>query len=105
RRFGTEYRVIAVLRGRERILGARLLTLQDQPIAVVMHRLLALTPADEHLSLRQARSEGFLSTGMILHGLDPTSARALVTLTAADEAGHNFSFEAHAGTMNGTDAS
>jgi len=105
RRFGTEYRVIAVLRGSERILGARLLTLQDQPIAVVMHRLLALTPADEHLSLRQARAEGFLSMGMILHGLDLTSAREVVTLTLADDAGHHFSFEAHAVPMNVADAS
>ena len=105
RRFGTEYRVIAVLRGSERILGARLLTLQNQPIAVVMHRLLALTPADEHLSLRQARAEGFLSMGMILHGLDLTSAREVVTLTLADDAGHHFSFEAHAVPMNVADAS
>ena len=105
RRFGTEYRVIAVLRGSERILGARLLTLQNQPIAVVMHRLLALTPADEHLSLRQARAEGFLSMGMIVHGIDLTSAREVVTLTLADDAGHHFSFEAHAVPMNVADAS
>ena len=105
RRFGTEHRVIAVLRGSERILGARLLTLQDQPIAVVMHRLLALTPADEHLSLRQARAESFLSMGMILHGLDLTSAREVVILTLADDAGQHFSFDAHAVSKNVADAS
>src|SRR6266550_73186 len=105
RRFGTEYRVIAVLRGSERILGARLLTLQDRPIEVVMRRLLALTPADEHLSLRQARAEGFLSMGIILHGLDLTPAREAVTLTLVDHAGHHFSVDAHAVPMNVADAS
>src|SRR5438128_12103754 len=70
RRFGTEYRVIAVLRGSERILGARLLSLQDRPIAVVMRRLLALTPADEHRSLASARRN------LPQHGHDPARTRS-----------------------------
>ena len=103
RRFGTEYRVIAVLGSNERILGARLLTLEGRPIAMVMQRLLALTPASEHRSLRQARAERFLSMGMILHGLDITSTRDAVTLTLAGDAGQQLSFDAHAVPMNGAD--
>ncbi len=104
RRFGTEYRVIAVLGSNERILGARVLALQDRPIALVMQRLLALTPGDEDRSLRQARAESFLSMGMILHGLALTSTRDAVTLTLADDAGQQFSFDAHAVPMNDADA-
>jgi hypothetical protein len=100
RRFGTQYRVIAVLGSAERILGARLVMLQNRPIAVVMQRLLALTPADEHWSLRQARAERFLSMGMILHGLDLTPTREAVTLTLVDDVGQKFTFDAHAVPAN-----
>src|SRR6266550_1767289 len=74
RRFGTEYRVIAVLGSNERILGARLVTLQDRPVAVVMQRLLDLTPT-----------------------------RDAVTLTLAHDTGQQFSVDAHAVPMNGAD--
>src|SRR5438132_767122 len=41
----------------------------------------------------------------LVTGLDLTSAREVGTLTLADDAGHHFSFEAHAVPMNVADAS
>jgi len=102
RRFGAQYRVIAVVRaGRnDRILGARLLKIEDEPVALVIERLLALTPAEEHSSLRQARAEDFVRMGLMLHGLGLTPTREAVTLTLADDAGQQFRFEAHALPLN-----
>jgi hypothetical protein len=94
RRFGSEYRVVAVARGNERILGAQLLEVQDQPVSAVIERLWGLTPADEHSPLRQTRAEGFLSMGVILHGLGLTPDRNAVTLTLTDDAGRPFRFQA-----------
>jgi hypothetical protein len=90
RRFGGAYRIVAVTNGNEPLLGTRLLKLQDQPVAVVMQRLLGLTPAAEHPSLRQARAERFLRMGLMLHGLGLTPARDTVTLSLADDAGRQF---------------
>jgi hypothetical protein len=84
RRFGTEYRVVAVQQGSERLLGSRLLTVEEIPTASAIQRLWSLTPADEHHSLRQARAEGFLSVGMILRGSAITPVRDRVTLTLED---------------------
>jgi hypothetical protein len=87
RRFGTEYRVVAVVKGSERMLGSRLVKVQEVPTPVAIQRLWSLTPGDENPSLRQARAESFLSSGMILHGLGITPARDAVTLTLEDDAG------------------
>jgi hypothetical protein len=103
RRFGSGYRVIAVAQGNERILGAQLLKVQGQAVSRVIQLLWALTPADENPSLRQARTEGLLSIGMILHGLGVTSSRDAVTLTLADDAGQRFRFIARAVPANAAD--
>jgi hypothetical protein len=96
RRFGTEYRVIAVARGAERILGTQLLKVQDTPTPLAIQRLWPLTPGDEHPSLRQARAENFLSMGMMLHGLGLTPVRDAVTLTLVDDTGQELRFNVHA---------
>jgi hypothetical protein len=90
RRFGTEYRIVAVLPGNQRILGSRLLEIQDTPVATAIQRLWPLTPAEENVSLRMARAEGFLSSSVILHGIGITPGRETVTLTLEDEAGGEF---------------
>lgn len=90
RRFGTTYRVVATTLENERLLGTQLLKIQGVPTLTVIHRLWPLTPSDENLSLRQSRAEGFLSVGMILHGIGLTPVREMVTLTVADDAGHEF---------------
>jgi hypothetical protein len=104
RRFGTEYRVVAVRAGSERMLGARLLKVQDVPTSSVIQRLWALTPADENSSLRQARAEGFLSFGMILHGIGLTAAPDAVRLTLGDDAGQEFQINVRAAPTDSADA-
>jgi hypothetical protein len=96
RRFGTEYRVTAAVRGHERMLGAQLLRVQDAPTPLVIQRLWSLTPANETPKLRQARAEGFLSSGMMLHGLGLTPTRDEVTLTLADSSVQEFRLDVHA---------
>jgi hypothetical protein len=100
RRFGTEYRIIAVLSGYERMLGAQVLKVQDSPTPLAIQRLWSLTPADENPSLRQARAEGFLSMGMMLHGLGLTPVRDAVTLTLAGDTGPEFRSDVPAVPMN-----
>lgn len=100
RRFGSEYRVTAVVRGNERILGTRLLKVENTAIPLAVQRLWSLTPADEHSSLRHARVEGFFSLGMMLHGLGLTRVPNSVTLTLADAGGKQFHFEVRAVPMN-----
>jgi hypothetical protein len=96
RRFGSVYRVIAVARGQEQMLGARLVQIDTSPIQLVMRRLWSLTPADEHAGLRQSRAEGFLSVGVMLHGLGLTAARDRVTLTLVPENGAELRLDVRA---------
>src|SRR5207247_10512405 len=81
-------------------LGPRPLTVQAEPVALMIQRLLALTPARETPALEQARAEDFVSMGLMLHGLGLTPTREAVTLTLADDAGQQFRFEAHALPLN-----
>jgi hypothetical protein len=90
RRFGTEYRVVAVQQGGERLLGSRLLKVGDLPTASAIQRLWSLTPAGEHPSLRQARAESFLGVGTILHGIGITPGRDTVALTLRGDDGATF---------------
>ncbi len=95
RRFGTEYRVVAVAKGSERLLGSRLMKVEEVPTPMAIQRLWSLTPGDENPSLRQARAESFLSSGTILHGLGITPARDAVTLTLEDDAGQETRVNVH----------
>src|SRR5271169_3325869 len=59
-RCGDEYRVVATASGNEKALGARVIKIQDTPIADAHELLLALTPADETQVLRDSRVRGYL---------------------------------------------
>jgi hypothetical protein len=95
-RFGDDYRVTHVAGGLEKALGARVLKVQGQPVARVHERLLALTPQDETPELRQARAASFLTVGMVLHGFKVIPDRNIAQYTLADDAGREFTVEAHA---------
>jgi hypothetical protein len=97
RRFGTTYRVIAARRDYEGMVGAKLLKIQDTPTSLAIQRLWSLTPSDEHAALRQSRAEGFLTAGIMLHGVGLTPGRDSVTLTLSDDAGHAFQRRVRAG--------
>lgn len=95
-RFGEEYRVIAVVSGYEKVLGARLIKIGDTPVARAHELLLSLTPYDETQILRDSRVDGFLTMGIFLHGMgiipDPNVAR----YTLAGDTGKEFTVDVHA---------
>jgi hypothetical protein len=100
KQFGDEFRVTAVAPGVEKALGARVLRIQDTPIARARELLLTLTPQDETPFLAQARVERFLTLGIVLHGYGIISDRRVATLALADEAGREFIVEARATAPN-----
>lgn len=90
RRFGGDYRVVATAHGNENALGARVVKIEDTPVARAHEMLLALTPADETDILRNARADGFLTVGMLLHGMGIARERNDVRYTLADDNGKEF---------------
>jgi hypothetical protein len=87
RRFGDDLRVVAVAPGYEQALGARVVSIQDTPIARAQQLAATIAPVAETDSLKESRIEGFLTTGMALHGLDITADRGLTRYTLATDDG------------------
>jgi hypothetical protein len=96
RQFGNDSRVVAVAPGYEAALGARVLQVQDTPVAKARELILSLTPQEENSSLQQSRIDGFLTVGMVLHGLGITPDRNVARYTLAGEDGRTFTLEVHA---------
>ncbi len=96
KRFGDEYRVTQVAAGLERTLGARVVKVHETPIARAREILLAITPQDETPWLADGRVEGFLTTGMALHGAGITPDRNTARYTLADDTGREFAVDVHA---------
>jgi hypothetical protein len=90
RRFGVEYRVVAVAAGRPLLLGSRVVKVEALPISSAIQRLWPLTPGDENLQLRRLRAEGFLSSGTMLHGVGITRLRDTVQLTVKKDNGEEI---------------
>ena len=95
-RFGDEYRVVATAPGNEKALGARVIRIQDTPIADAHELLLALTPADETQVLRDSRVRGYLTLGIVLHGMEIIPDRSVTHYTLADDNGRDFVIDVHA---------
>jgi hypothetical protein len=95
-RFGEEYRVTQVGAGLEKALGGRVVKVQNTPIERARATLLALTPQDETPWLADARVEGFLTIGMVLHGAGIIRNRNTARYTLADDAGREFAVDVHA---------
>lgn len=74
-RFGSEYRVIDAAAVNARAVGAQVLAIDGISIATVRKKLLAITPSSETMLLRESRVEGFMTTGMALHGAGITDSR------------------------------
>ncbi len=96
RRFGGEYRIVVVAPGLERALGARLVAIGDAAVASVHDLMLPLTPQGENAPLQEASVTGYLTSGIVLHGLGVTSSRDSVLYTLADSLGQQFALEVHA---------
>jgi len=95
-RFGGEYRVVATTSENEKALGARVIKIQDTPIAHAYELLLSLTPSDETQVLRDSRVLGFLTTGIFLHGMRIIPDRNVARYTLADDSGKEFTIDVHA---------
>jgi hypothetical protein len=96
RQFGDETRVAAVTGGNENALGARVLKVQDVPISRAREVLKAFTPSAETEILANARIDGFLTNGMLLHGIGIISNRNTAHYTLADDKGTEFTLEVRA---------
>jgi hypothetical protein len=97
-KFGDEYRVRSVASGYKSALGARVLKIDDTPVARARELLLPLTPANETSLLAEVRVEGFLTTGMLLHGVGVIKDRSTARYTLADDSGREFTIQAKAVT-------
>ena len=99
-RFGDDYRVVATANGNEKALGARVIKIADTPTARAHEMLLALTPSDETAVLRNARANGFLTAGILLHGIGLVRDRNLVRYAFADDDGKEFTVDVHSVTRS-----
>lgn len=101
RRFGDDYRVVAVRSGGglDRALGAKVLAIDGTPIAQVRKRLLTLTPQDENPNLGLARIEMTMTEGLYLHGLGIIADRDSAHYLLADDQRREFTVTVHAVTM------
>lgn len=89
-------RVVAIAPGLEQALGARVIKIEETPIARAREVIASLTPAEEP-RVRDALIPQYFSVGLVLHGLGIAPDRDLVHYTLADDAEHEFVIAVHAG--------
>lgn len=89
-RFGPDSRVVMVAPGYQQALGARVLAIQDTPLARAQEVAATITPVAETVGLRDLRVNAFLTIGMILHGLGITPSRDSARYLLADDDGKEF---------------
>lgn len=87
RQFGGEARVVAVAAGYEQALGTRVVAIGDTPLAKARELAALITPIGETNQLKESRIDGFLTTGMALHGLEITADRNSARYTLATDDG------------------
>ena len=90
RLYGNESRVRVVAPGYEQALGARVIAIQNIPIAKARELAATVTPIAETTSLIESRIDNMLTTGMALHGLGITSDRNSAQYTLATDDGKEF---------------
>lgn len=94
--FGDEYRVDAVAGGNQEGLGARVIKIENMPVARAHELLLSVTPANETKVLRDIRADHFLTMGIMLHGMGIITDRNVAHYTLAGDDGKEFIIEVHA---------
>jgi hypothetical protein len=86
RKYGDDFRVVAVQRGYERAVGTKVVAVGGVPIASAFAKALELAANDENMPLREGWAADFLSRGELLHGLglSPSGSHAVFTLAGDD---------------------
>jgi hypothetical protein len=95
-RFNNEYRVIKASPELQRAIGSRVVRINSTTIDDAVTRLMLLTPQDELPALQSLLVESMLVHPRILHGDDILPTHDAATYTLVDDAGREFSVEAHA---------
>jgi len=93
RHFGTESRIVAVAPGFEQTLGMRVVAIDNTPLPRARELAATITPVAETDWLRDSRIDGFLTTGMALHGLGITPNRNSAKYTLAGDDGKSSTVE------------
>jgi hypothetical protein len=89
-RFGADYRVVDAAAGNAAAVGSRVLAIDGVAVQTARTMLLPITPAAETMLLRDSRVEGFMTTGMLLHGAGISRARTRVIYTLRADDGETF---------------
>ncbi len=92
-RFGSEYRVVSAPPQFAKAIGGRLIAINDMPIERVHDLILAVTPQDETPQLREAQVTGWMTTGILLHGLDITPVAGVARLHLIDDRGEKTAID------------
>jgi hypothetical protein len=95
-RFGDEYRIVAVGKGLEKALGARVIRIDKTWIDEARQLALTLAPIAETDALADARAAGFLTMGITLHGLDIIADPNVAHFTMVQDQGEPFTLDVHA---------
>lgn len=93
KKFGNDFRIIAVGPGLDAALGARIVRIGGMPIADVWQRVMTLTPQGELIQLRDANALAYLARGYALHGLGIIPDRNRATYTLMGYSGRIFTFD------------
>jgi hypothetical protein len=92
-RFGGEYRVICAAPQFAKAVGGRLDAINDTPVDRVHDLIFAVTPQDETQQLREAQVSSWMTKGILLHGLDVTSASGRARFRLIDDKGEKHSVD------------
>jgi len=100
RHFGDEHRIVGVVSGYERALGARLVSIDGMQMPDVLAKLRQLTPVGETETLARSQLARLLSVGMLLHGSGITRQRSRATLGLIGDTGQEFTIDIQAADLS-----
>jgi hypothetical protein len=94
-RFEPDYRIVSVVPGLEKALGARILKIDNMPVEQVARLCKELFSRDENPGLAIGFVNDALTTGGTLHGLGILENRNTVRYTLVDDSAKQFTVEVH----------
>lgn len=98
RRFGDDFRVVRVQSPADSALGAKLVAIDDTPVAAVAASLDGLIAQDELPALRDAETPGFMTNAGLLHGAGVVKDERAARFTLENDRGERFTLTLAPGT-------